>query len=256
MNITIDSYTLLRPVDVCVAMPYSILSQAKPYTVIWVLHPALSGSHLFFDHLCAASYVDKKNCVIIAPNLGNGYFINSNIEQQADFLQDELFPYIYNILPLSKKREDTFLLGISAGAFGAINWVENAPQHFSKVALISGCYSYFHKANDQLKHCREQYAIYQLAYKKILPSLGDETLFPTDNDMTQILPTSETVQNWPRVSLFCGAEDYLSLPSTQIFYDACKKTGLNIALNTSSGGHNNTYWAKVFPDVIDWLVQK
>jgi len=256
LNITLDSHVLLRPVDVTVYMPYSIMAPRKPYTSLWALHPALSGSHFFFDYLGAASYVDKEQCAIIAPNLGNGYYINASLEQQADFLQDELFPYLQHTLSLSKNKDDSVLLGISAGAFGAAHWMHSTPQNFSKVALISGCYSYFHEANAQLKHCREQYALYKLVQKKIFLQLGNVDALPTNNDMTPLLPLSGEAKNWPHIALFCGEDDYLSEPSTQIFYDACNNAGLDIALNISSGGHDLAYWAKVFPHAIAWLVQK
>lgn len=256
MHITLDSYILLRPVDILVAMPYSILSQQSNHKTIWALHPALSGAAMFFDQLCAASYVDKKNCVIIAPNLGNGYFINSKAEQQADFLQLELFPTLQNMLPLSKEREDNFILGISAGAYGAINWIKNSPQFFSKAALISGCYSYFDAIDIKLKRCREQYAIYQLVLKKILSELAETHKFPSNNNMTQILPTREEVKNYPELALFCGEEDYLSKPSNQVLYDKCKDMGLNITLNMSSGGHDNIYWDNIFSYSIKYLLEK
>jgi len=255
MHITIDSYILLRPVDVLVAMPYSILSGQKQFKTIWALHTALSGANMFFDHLGAASYVDKMNCIIIAPNLGNGYFINSKVEQQADFLQEELFPTLQNMLNISIEREDNLILGISAGAYGAINWIKNSPQNFYKATLISGCYSYFDEVDIKLKHCREQYAIYQLVLKKILSELAHSHIFPRDN-MTQILPTPEEVGNWPNIALFCAEEDYMSKPSTQIFYDKCKDLGLDIALNMSAGGHDNAYWSKIFPEAIKCLLEK
>lgn len=253
MHITLDSYILLRPVDILVAMPYSILSQQNNHKTIWALHPALSGASMFFDKLCVASYVDKNNCVFISPNLGNGYFINSKIEQQADFLQLELFPSLQNTLPLSKNKEDNFILGISAGAYGAINWIKNAPQNFSKAALISGCYSYFDEVDIKPRLCREQYAIYKLVLKKILLELAKTHQFPTDNNMTRILPTKDEVKDYTKLALFCGEEDYLSKPSTQVLYDKCKGIGLNVSLNMSSGGHDNVYWDKIFPQAMQWF---
>lgn len=119
--LTFPSTTLFRPVEIAIALPSGFSTAKPPYRVLWALHCAMKSGEFFFDTLDAAEAVEKSQIALVAPSLGNGYFINSSFEAQGDFLQ-EILRDLHDILPLSSRREDNAVLGVSMGGFGAIRW--------------------------------------------------------------------------------------------------------------------------------------
>lgn len=255
IHIRVDSHTLWRPVDVLIALPYGLLTEQTPRKNIWALHTAMKGPEMFFDDLSIANYIDKEYCAIIAPDMGNGFFMNTRVEDQADFLQKELFPLVCNTLSLSQKREDNVILGISAGALGAANWILSSPESFGSAALLSGYYDYTQKPDPKLHQFREQYAIHSLVCTKILPALFSKDELK-DVTLTNLLSKKHAKNDQIlSLALFCGTEDYISTMSTDLFYKTCCDAGLNATLTTSSGGHDMDYWLRIFPEVMAWLLR-
>jgi S-formylglutathione hydrolase FrmB len=255
-RVTIDSIVLYRPVEVLLALPHGLLTPEDPFPVLWTLHPAMCDGNFFFDALGIASVVDKRNLAVVAPSLGNGYFLNSSYEQQADFLNDELLPTLHSRFSISSKREDNILLGISMGGFGAMRWALCAPESFCAVVAVSGVFDIRRAVDERAKKNREQRPLVQLFREKLMPRLF--------LDECGDLRPEANIDHWiegavkapcPRIALFCGEEDYISLNQTSGFVEKCRVRNILAEAHFTSGGHNTEYWANIMPCAIDWLLK-
>ena len=56
----------------------------------------------------------------------------------------EIYDYVHQILPLSKKREDNFIAGHSMGGYGTIKFALTQPHKFSKAAPLSAVFQAQH----------------------------------------------------------------------------------------------------------------
>ena len=81
------------PVTVLIALPYPNLSSEQTKT-LFALHCAMKDGHYFFDELGLGSYVDKHNVAIVAPCLGNSFFVDNKFQSAGAFLRNELMPYL------------------------------------------------------------------------------------------------------------------------------------------------------------------
>ena len=54
-----------------------------------------------------------------------------------DYFTKELMPLVYGWLPVSDKREDNFIAGLSMGGRGTIKFAVNFPQLFAAAAVLS-----------------------------------------------------------------------------------------------------------------------
>lgn len=118
-RISYPSRVLLRPVEIMAAL------SAKPNrvkkTCLWALHCAMEDGPFFLNYLDAARLAQHLDIAIIAPSLGNGFFMDTAYEAQGEFLR-ELRENLPSILNISDKTEDNAVVGISMGGFGAIRW--------------------------------------------------------------------------------------------------------------------------------------
>lgn len=255
IHMTMQSITLYRPVPVTIALPYSPLAGAGSYKTLWVLHPAMEDGNFFFDKLSVASLVDKHNLAIIAPSLGNGYFMDSCLEEQADFLDSELRPYLQTCFPLSSCGKDNFLLGISMGAFGVVRWGLSSPDAFAAVAAISGVYDPRLPIDERALKDRLLRSLVKLFGERVMNRLMKDARgeILAGADIHKLLAAHSPV-SFPRLALFCGNKDYCSLNQTEALVTLCKEHGLDVTVMYGSGTHDIAYWLPTVHKAVEWLL--
>lgn len=240
-SLTLPSVALMRPVRVEAALPHGICGARKPWRSLWALHCALADASLFFEDLGAGALVDELGFALIAPSLGNGFFLNTGSEAQADFL-DEMFTALMEILPLS--REECAVAGISMGAFGALRWAL-AGGHFTGAALISGMYFADLAPDGRFAKNHGQRALYHTFKGAMRRALLDAAGRPRpEADPARLLEAA--AGHFPDLHLFCGEEDWLSLPQSLALEHLYAENGCPVTLALSPGGHDRDYWRGAF----------
>lgn len=254
-HITIPSYILHRPVMVMGALPYGIMHSFSKTKVVWGLHCAMEDASLFFDKLMIGNFIDKYQVAFIAPSLGNGYFINSSYEKQSDFLNFELLPVLREMLPLSDKQEDNYLIGISMGAFGAARWSLAFPELFSKICLLSGIYFAHLKIDDRARKNRELKPLVHIFSDQIMPILMKDSQgnLTEAADIRPFFKTNSPLKT--KYTIFHGNQDYISIEQSKLFVDSCKANDINVQLNVKEGGHNLTFWSSVIEECFQSLLK-
>lgn len=241
LSLTLPSVALMRPVRVEAALPAGICGARKPWRSLWALHSALADASLFFEDLGASALVDELGFALIAPSLGNGFFLNTPGEAQADFLE-EAQSALGGILPLSP--QESAVAGISMGGFGALRWAL-ASGHFRNAALISGIYFAQLEPDERIAKNRAQRALYQTFKEPMRRALlDDDGRMRPDADPASLL--AGVSGNFPRLHIFCGEEDCLSLPQSQTLESLCSESGCPATLTLSPGGHDRPYWHGAF----------
>lgn len=249
-SLSLPSITLLRPVDIEVVMPGGFTTAAPPFKCLWALHCAMEDGRFFFDSLGLGELALKSQIAVVAPSLGNGYFMNSDYERQADFLQ-EMFRQLSTNFPISPLRADNAVLGISMGAFGALRWALQ-DNIFCSATLISGTFDCHIPLDERLFKNRRQRALHMSLEKTMRGMLLDRNGKTRDDaDFEAIL--GQKKENFPQINFFCGDEDYLSLPQTLAISDICAKHGCPVNLNLGKGSHDPAYWRAVLPEAVSGI---
>lgn len=256
LQMRFPSLSLYRPVELVIALPYSPLDAKRQDKVIWLLHPAMEGGGFFFEKLNLAPLADACSAALVAPSLGNGYFINSPYEKQADFLEDELLPVLGEMLSLSHRREDNLLLGISMGAFGAAHWALRRPESFARVALVSGIFDASLPIDERARKNREQRPLARLFSDKIMPLLMemDGGELSPEADIAPLY-ASAAQKGAPYFALWCGETDYLSLAQSRAFAKNCRKNCISLTEHYAPGGHSPLFWEGAVRHAVHWLAE-
>lgn len=240
-SLSFPSVALLRPVRVEAALPHGICAAPRPWPSLWALHCALSDGSLFFEDLGAGQLVDELGFALIAPSLGNGFFLNTPLEAQEDFL-DELFCALGEIFPLS--REGCSVAGVSMGAFGALRWAL-ASGHFRSAALISGMYFAGLAPDGRLAKNHGQRALQRTFGDAMRRALLDDSGDPRpEADPERLLEAA--AGHFPALHIFCGEQDWLALPQSLALERLCAGRGAEATLTLSPGGHDREYWRGAF----------
>lgn len=121
--------------------PCDFYGSGKKYKVLWLLHGTYGDYTDWIRKTNIELYAAEKNLVVVMPSA-----LNSNYSNWADYmlgynmydyLTKELMPLVYGWLPVSDRREDNFIAGLSMGGRGAIKYAVNHPEKFAAAAVLS-----------------------------------------------------------------------------------------------------------------------
>jgi S-formylglutathione hydrolase FrmB len=252
---TMESFTLMRPVEIRALLPHGILSGAAPYRALWMLHSAMKDGEMFFENRAVLELAEQENLAMIAPCLGMGYFTNSAYEAQADFLKGEFLSAMRRSLPISEKREDNFVLGVSMGGFGAFRWALDTPDVFVAAAAVSSAFDPRIPIDERAMKDRKLRALI-LMFKNVMRTrlLSPDGEMNPDADLRAMLLAGKRAGMLPGLFLYHGDRDYFALNANNEFYNFCKKEGIDIELYTEPGTHDFAYWDRVLPVAIERLL--
>lgn len=251
-SLSFPSTTLFRPVDIEIVLPGGFTMAKPPFKCLWALHCAMEDGRFFFDSLGVGDLALKYQIAVVAPSLGNGYFMNSDYERQGDFLQ-EMFTQLSANFPISRQREDNAVLGISMGAFGALRWALQSGS-FCSVTSISGTFDCHIPLDERLFKNRRQRALH-MSLEKTMRSILLDKDGKTREDADFEIMFEKRKDDFPNVNLFCSEEDYLSLPQTMAIRDVCVRHDCPVNLKLGNGSHDPAYWRHVMPDAVSGIFE-
>ena len=107
--------------------------------VLYLLH-GLNGdenSWLHFSNI--ERYAYEAGIAVVIPGVGNSWYQNmAHGEDFFTYITEELYDFVQALFPVSKKREDTYIAGLSMGGYGAWYLALSCPEKYAATASFSG----------------------------------------------------------------------------------------------------------------------
>ena len=121
--------------------PKEFYGSGEKYKVLWLLH-GTSGDHSDWVRKSNIEvYACERNLAVVMPSALNSNYANwehfSIGYDMYDFLTEELMPLVYHWFPVSDKREDNYIAGLSMGGRGTCVYAFNHPELFAGAAILS-----------------------------------------------------------------------------------------------------------------------
>ena len=249
------SKALFRTVPVQVILPVDKISfqegtyQMEPgqkFKTLVLLHGLLGNYTDWVSGTRIQRWAEEKNLAVIMPSGDNAFYINGQTPKNdyEEFVGNELLQVMRNMFPLSTKREDTFIAGLSMGGYGAKrNGMKYAQNYSCIVGLSSGLPIIEpnfkslvgeHLVFGDLEEARKTDKNYLIAYENLKQRVKDGEF------------------SMPKFYLACGLQDVL-LPSTRSFRDLLIKDNVSVTYDEENRGHDWDFWDSQIKKVIDWL---
>lgn len=110
------------------------------YQVLYLLHGGSGDDSDYVNFTNIVRYADDNKIAVIMPCGYNSCYTDSEdgSAKYYTYIVDELPKICETLFPLSVKREDTFIAGLSMGSHGAMKIAMNHPERFAAVLLMSG----------------------------------------------------------------------------------------------------------------------
>ena len=252
------SSSLMRTVTINVILPTDkkvFPGQPKPeeksFKTLYLMHGILGNYTDWVSSTRLQTWAQDKNIAIIMPSGDNSFYVDKPVpgERYGTFIRKELVEFTRKSFPLSHKREDTFIGGLSMGGYGAIINGLMAPETFSVVcalsaATIAGRVEHLIENSDNIFYSKE-------FFERVF---GDSQKFiGSDHDyVTVAKKLAESNNQKPKIFMACGYDDNL-FESNQLFKDQLQSLNFEVTWIEDQGKHDWDFWNKYIEKFINWL---
>lgn len=253
MHVTFASESLKRWTDCVVIVPME--KGANPDSVIPEKFPTLYLLHGHSGNCmdwCTGSdiraYAEKNRVAVVMPSGENSFYLD---DEQADIryagLIAELVAFTRKMFPLSEKREDTFIGGLSMGGFGALRNGFFYSHLFGKVIGLSGAYIQDSLANMGPEGNGVAPRGY---YERVFGDL--QAVVGSDKNPLICAQQAKERGDAPKVFMACGTEDFL-ISENRNMAQSLKQLGIEVDYFEGEGVHDWTFWNAWIKEAFAWL---
>ena len=250
------SKTLLFPTTIKVLLPESFpdlrqenLSTVKfditeKFRTLYLLHGATDGADSWLLNSRVRHYANQHNLAVVLPDAQNSFYADRiNGPAFWTYLSEELPSFIRSLLPLSRRREDNYVAGLSMGGYGALKFALRKPEMFSAVISLSGVVDIISAFRDPIHPDFNADAFFG----------GLDQLRGSDNDLFALIDkliSSKTPI--PKIYFACGTDDFL-LDMNRKFRDHLEKLGVNFCYEEGPGEHDWDFWDEYIQRGLDCI---
>lgn len=231
------TFDMFIPNDIREDIPHedNVYKQRK-MKVLFLLHGYTGNAGNWVPEYIAEKY----HFAIVMPNGENAFWLDglSTGHKFATFLGEELPAYIRKTFGLAMAPEETYIMGLSMGGFGALHTALAYPGVFGKAAGLSSALIVH-----DIAHMKEGDSDELANYAYYHECFGDlETVEESDNNPEVLVKKlQESGGKIPELFISCGTEDFL-LEKNRVMHEFLERSGVPHVYMESKGGHDVEFW--------------
>lgn len=258
VTINYFSKCLMRTVTVNAVIPVDKMTfpgmpvrEKKPFKTLYLLHGIFGNYTDWADGTRITRWAQDCNLVVVMPSGDNHFYVDCEDtgEMYGEFVGKELVELTRDMFPLSHKREDTFIAGLSMGGYGAVRNGLKYWETFSHIGALSAGYIL-----DGVIHSTQDVPVptnSRSFYSHVFGNL--EELIGSDKDYKAlIMKLKEQKADIPRIYMACGTEDFL-LEANRDYYAFLKENDVNVSYEEGPGSHEWDFWDTYIYKLLEWL---
>ena len=237
-----------------VLLPQRPLAEAqnkprKKLRTLYLLHGHSDDHTAWQRYTSIERYAEGLNLAVVMPAVHLSFYNDMAYGGKYwQFISEEVPALVRDTFPLSSRRQDNFVAGLSMGGYGAFKMALTHPERFAGGASLSGAVDINDvisvKKGDPLNKARLE------EMRTVFGDLGK--VRGSKNDLFALAKKVAKGPVKPRLYQCCGTEDDL-YPQNIRFRDAVRKLPLDLTYEEGPGEHNWDYWDKNIQNVLTWM---
>lgn len=259
IHIDLFSKSLMRTVPITAVIPVDnvryegdpVRPADKPYKTLYLLN-GIYGNNI--DWVCASNIMklaQDRSLAVIMPAGENHFYVDcaATGEGYGRFVGEELVEQTRRLFHLSRKREDTYIAGLSMGGYGAIRTGLLWGDTFGYAAGLSCAF-----VKDRILASDNSSADYTQRRHYYEAIFGDlDKLVGSDMDCEALyLKKKAQKEAIPNLYIACGTEDFLIEPN-RAYRDFLREQGAELTYEEGPGIHDYSFWNEYITHVLEWL---
>ena len=247
LHVQFYSQALQIAVSVDVILPQERCLRGRKSPVLYLLH-GLSDDHSIWQRRTSIErYADALGLAVVMPAVNRSFYTDTTYGAKYwNFISEELPRVMHSFFPLSDKRADTFVAGLSMGGYGAFKLALTLPDRFAAAASLSGALDVASMAERGAKEDPEWRREKESVFGDLSAVRG------SGHDLLHLARQVARRKRQPMLFQCCGTEDFLYQMNTT-FRKHAKKLGLDLHYEEGPGEHEWGYWDDNIQRVLAWL---
>ncbi len=225
--------------------------EGKPYKTLYLLHGVIGNYTDWLYGTRIQRWAEERDLCVVMPSGDNSMYIDQGTDLYGKFIGKELVEFTRRTFPLSHKKEDTYIGGLSMGGFGAMRNGLKYSDTFGAIISLSGA---FVLDEDTLVEVKEpKFPADTMEYKKRVYGQDLRAAIDSDkNPKVLVEKLAKEGKSFPEIYMAIGTEDFL-LPKHEAFIKVLKDNGVKFTLEMGPGSHEWDFWDTYIKKALDWL---
>lgn len=257
IQVNFISNCLQRTVPIQVILPVDklgpdrTLAAPKTFQTLYLLHGFLGNYTDWVSGTRLQRWAEERDLAVVMPSGDNAFYVDRPGNLYGQFIGQELVDITRRMFPLSHKREDTFLGGLSMGGFGALRNGLKYHDTFGAVVSLSGALRVFDGVEERIA-AGEDFAFESTIFGPVAQAMASDK-----NPEVLMKQLAQEKKKNPKLALpdiyiACGTQDGL-LPSNRLCRKQLEELGFSVTYEEAPGGHEWDFWDSQIYKVLNWL---
>lgn len=239
------SYTLKRAVDITVVIPSVTIPEAlgmgqsnqqlrhtkkDKYPVLYLLHGFGNNHATWTGYTNVELYAEEHNMAVVMLSAENKFYVNHDGgDLFFDFVSQELPDFVCGMFPVSDRKEDTYLAGLSMGGYGTLIHGLSNPDKYAALGAFSA------------------------AVKLNFDMLDDMAKAGELDPLTIAKEQTKKGKSLPKLYIACGQKDFVFEANVD-FRDQMKALGADVTwVEHPDYGHEWRFWDLQVEAFLNWI---
>ncbi len=258
LQVNFLSKSLMRTVPIQVILPVDKLTfpgapqgEEKPLKTLYLLHGIFGNYTDWVSGTNIQRWAEEKNLAVVMPSGDNMFYVDQEAGHNyyGRFIGEELVEITRRMFPLSGKREDTFIAGLSMGGYGALR---NGLKYHETFGYIAGLSSAMVVDGIENRTDDVRFFIESRSFAESFFGDLDKVAESDKNPKWLARKLTEEGAGIPEIYLTCGTSDFLLEPNRE-FKKYLEELGIRVTYKEGEGAHEWDFWNRAIRDVLEWL---
>ena len=220
-------------------------SNGQKFKTLYLLHGLLGNYTDWVAGTRIQRWAEERNLAVVMPSGDNSFYFNGRMpmDDYETFIGKELPEVTRRMFPLSDKREDTFIAGLSMGGYGAFRNGIVFSDTFGYVGEFSGAMHLFEK-----KEADKGVSEFDKKLFEDTEAAGKTNLNPRVA-FDEMLAEGRPV---PKFYMSCGTLDPLYQANVDM-RDFVKSKGVDVTWDEEERAHDWDFWDSQILKYLNWL---
>jgi S-formylglutathione hydrolase FrmB len=218
-----------------------------PCKTLYLLHGLGDNSDAWVRYTAIERYARDEGLAVILPEVQRSFYLNMHYGlPYFTYVAEELPALCEQMFPLSPRREDRYVAGLSMGGYGAIKCGLARPDFYAGCASFSGAMD-IHDVVDTFLEKENNKVQMQAA-------IGMDLTVEEGDDLFALAAKVAALQkeNQPRIFITCGEQDFL-LAANRRFRDHLQALPLAYTYREWPGDHEWGFWDTSVKQALDFF---
>lgn len=222
------------------------LKPSSPPAVAYLFHGLSADNGMWSESSLLPVFAEEYNAVFVMPEVGRSYYFDLRHGQKFfTYVADELPEIVASQFGVSRRREDTAVIGASMGGNGALRVAFARPERFGMCCAFSSGLLYMREHIERLKKMNNWKAVAAVFGPQreadFRCMFGEELDVRPEEQVSWWAEKAAASSLRPRLYTACGTEDPFHKQNTR-FRDDLRGLGFDFVYEEWPGAHEPVFF--------------